>query len=72
MFTHTCSCGTQYQSADADPYLCEACTKKRKAIAAEVDKKRASIVSKPRASLLQEYDAAPKVRGFVPAKYLGL
>lgn len=62
-------CSNKYQSEDEDPYYCVPCNELRKAIAKDVDMKLQSRPSKRKAvSLLQEYDASPKVRGFVITK----
>lgn len=64
-FSHSCiKCKQKYDSEEPDAYYCAACNETRLKIAAEVDKK----LVKPRRetkSLLQEYDEAPKVRGFM-------
>lgn len=68
--THTCikpGCGATYQDNDPDPYYCDSCKAHNKEMAARVDSIVAARPRKPRMSLLQEYDAAQKVRGFVRA-----
>jgi len=64
-FTHKCQCGVEYTDNDPDPYFCPECVEKRKAIARSVDAKIASNPKTRPMSALQEYDAAPKVRGFM-------
>ncbi len=68
-YSHSCiKCKTKYQDNDPDAYLCATCKEERKAIAARVD---ATIGSRPRKNIvspLQEYDNAPKVRGFMVLK----
>lgn len=67
-YNHACvKCGSKYQDTDPDPYYCVNCQKVRKEIAAQVDvkfAKRPKIVTK---SLLQEYEEAPKINGFLAA-----
>jgi|GEM_PF-4388661 len=66
MFTHSCiKCHTSYEDNDPDPYYCAPCTEVKKALAAEIDAKFANRPRKEVRSALQEYDAAPKVRGFM-------
>lgn len=70
MFTHKCiKCQTSYQDKDPEPYYCTACNAERKAIAAEIDKKMASRPKRPTMSALQEYDAMPKVNGFIQVRF---
>lgn len=69
MLTHKCiKCGVSYQDNDPEPYYCEPCNGERKRVAAEIDKKMAGRVSKPHRSMLEEYDAMPKVNGFIHIK----
>jgi hypothetical protein len=66
MYSHPClKCSKVYQDEDPEAYYCAPCNEERKAIAATVDARRATIPSKKRMSGIQEYDASPKVRGFV-------
>ncbi len=69
-YPHQClKCGTQYTDNDPDPYYCEVCIAERKVLAAEIDAKvRSRGVSRPTVSSYQEYEAAEKVRGFMPVK----
>lgn len=68
-FTHSClKCQKPYQDEDPDPYYCVECQKIRKEIAAKVDAQIGFRPSKKPTSMLQEYDASPKVRGFVRTK----
>ena len=72
MHTLSCiKCSAKYQSTDPDPYYCDPCNEARKALAAEIDKKVAGS-KRESVSDLQQYNALPKVRGFVSAKDLGL
>lgn len=68
MNQHNCiKCNAQYQDADPDAYYCPPCLKAKKQIAAQVD---AQFASRPRTkvkTMLEQYDEAPKVRGFVHA-----
>jgi uncharacterized Zn ribbon protein len=67
--THPCiKCTTKYETTDPDAYLCPKCLDEKKAIAAEIDKKFASIPRKEVFTPLQAYDAAKKIRGFVSAR----
>jgi len=62
-------CGQAYQDNDPDPYYCPPCNEEKKRIAAEIDKKMRSKGSRRgEASLLQEYDQAPKAGGFMIIK----
>lgn len=64
-YTHPCmKCHEKYTDTDPDQYLCAKCNEERKIIAARVDATIATRPSKPRKSLLQEYDESPKMRGF--------
>lgn len=66
MHTHKCvKCGVAYQDQDPEPYYCPPCNDERKKLATEIDKKMAGRVSTKPRSLLQEYDAMPKVNGFM-------
>lgn len=65
-YPHSCiKCGTQYTDNDPDAYLCTTCNEARKAIAAQVDKSLAMRPKRQSKSLLQQYNEAPKVRGFM-------
>ncbi len=65
-FTHNCiKCSVQYKDSDTDAYYCGSCNEARKVIAREVDAKLKSISRSKPTSSLQEYNAAPKVRGFM-------
>lgn len=65
--SHKCiKCQSQYFDNEVDDYYCPPCNEVRIAIAKEVDLKMASRPPKRKTmSALQEYDASPKVRGFV-------
>jgi len=66
MYEHPCiKCRTKYQDKDPEPYYCPPCNEERKALAKEIDAKVASLPKKPHKSALQEYDEAPKIRGFL-------
>ena len=60
MLTLTCikpGCGKLYKSEDPDPYYCEICNQERKALAAEIDKKLAGVVSTRQVTTpLQEFE----------------
>jgi hypothetical protein len=75
-FTHAClKCQTRYEDTDPEPYYCESCKVERKAIAAEIDKKLATRVSKrQQKSDLQIFNEISKARGsrFVNIKDLGI
>jgi hypothetical protein len=58
------SCGKQYMSEDEDPYLCPACEKIKKEVAAIIDAKLGKRPKKKTMSALEAYDAAPKFHGF--------
>ena len=59
MNTHKCiKCSAEYSDSDVDDYYCASCTVEKKRIAAEVDKKMASVPRKPVISDLQAYDLA--------------
>jgi hypothetical protein len=62
-------CGKPYQDKDPEPYYCAVCLEEKKRMAAEIDK-RIQLRGSSRAnkSLLQEYDNAPKVNGFMIVK----
>ncbi len=67
-YSHKCiKCQESYTDEDPDPYYCEVCNEARKQIAKEVDSKIAMTPKAPVTSALKEYDAAPKIRGFVQA-----
>lgn len=70
MHTISCiKCGDNYQSEDPDPYYCKSCNDARLALAEEVDAKiRARGTKRKTVSALAEYDASPKVHGFVQAR----
>lgn len=64
-FTHACiKCSSSYEDTDPEPYYCTPCNDQRKEIAKQVDAKIPKARKQPM-SALQEYDAAPKVRGFM-------
>jgi len=66
---HQCvKCKREYFDNDPDPYYCPTCNEQCKLIAAEIDRKIATQPRKPIKSLLQEYDEAPKVNGFMVIK----
>lgn len=73
-YSHRCiKCNSEYSDVDPDPYLCEECNAQRLLIAKEVDKKMAVISSRPKkVTLIDQYNSAPKIRGFVSAKDLGI
>ena len=58
----------QYESEDIDPYYCAACNEQRKEIAKEIDAKLALRPKKPVMTAMQQYDASPKVRGYILTK----
>jgi hypothetical protein len=69
--THTCikpGCGIRYEDEDPEPYYCASCNEQRKILAKEIDAKATAIPKRPAMSALAEYDASPKVRGFVITK----
>jgi len=70
MTKHSCiKCHQAYEDNDPDDYYCPPCNKVRIEIAKDLDKKMATLKPKrERRSLLAEYDASPKVRGFVQVK----
>jgi len=70
MHTLSCiKCRASYQSEDPDPYYCSPCNEQRKAVAAQVEATIGNRPSKKKVmSGLQEYEAAPKVRGFMVVK----
>ena len=72
MNQHSCiKCKEPYQDKDPDDYYCSPCLEEKKKLAQKIDAQIASRPKKKRTpSLLQAYDAAPKVRGFIHAKYL--
>jgi len=72
--THSCiKCKTPYVSEDADPYLCEACIRTRKQIAAEIDAKFANRKVEHPVSRFTEKDLVGKNgRIFFSAKDLGI
>ncbi len=66
--THSCiKCKTQYQSSDVEAYYCDKCNTERLAIAKTIDAKYPTANQVPHSDLTV-YDAAIKVRGFVPTK----
>lgn len=66
VYSHQCSCGQIYEDNDPDLYFCSVCIKKRKQIAAEIDKKLAGTVSKRQhKSNIQIYDEIMKRNGRV-------
>lgn len=68
-YVHNCiKCHEKYTDDDVDPYLCDPCKEKRKAIAEQVDRTLSLTPRKPTKSLLQEYDEAPKIQGFMILK----
>ena len=61
-------CGQLYQEIEQEAYFCPSCLIEQKKIAAELDAK-----IKPQTesiSGLQQFDALPKIGGFVNSKYL--
>ena len=69
MFTHEClKCKIRYQDSDPDPYYCESCITAKQKIAKEIDKKFSTVGKEPPMTPLKEYDAAPKVHGFMRVK----
>lgn len=67
-YKHKCikiNCSNTYEDNDVDAYYCEPCREENKKIAIEIERKIASLPKKKIMSALQEYDASPKVRGFV-------
>ena len=70
MFEHSCiKCGDKYQDNEADDYYCPPHDAERKQIAKEIDTKLSKRPPKRKImSGLDEYDAAPKVHGFMQVK----
>lgn len=69
MFDHACiKCRTKYQDKDPDPYYCASCNEERLELAKKIDAQMASRPKKQHVSALQEYDNAPKIRGFIHVK----
>ena len=69
-FTHKCikpSCPNTYNDNDPDPYYCPTCQEANKALAETIAKK-IKPSSRPVKSGLQEYDEAPKYKGFMIVK----
>ena len=62
------NCGNEYMDEDPDPYYCPPCKEERKKLAAQIDAKIKP--QKESISGLQQFDALPKVGGFVNSKYL--
>jgi len=66
MQKHSCiKCSKSYQDDDVDAYYCPECIEAKKLLAIEIDRKMKDRPSTKPASALQQYDAAPKVRGFM-------
>ena len=62
-YTHTCltpSCGATYNDIDPEPYFCPVCIKKRKQVAAEIDKRLGTGPRKHERSALQAFEAQGK------------
>lgn len=67
-------CSEKYESNDPDPYFCEKCKEKSKAIAKDIDKK---FSTKPRRQLksdLQIFDELRRAKGsnYINMKDLGI
>ena len=60
MYTHTCSCGKNYEDDDPEVYFCPVCIKKRKQIAAEIDKRLGIGPRKHQRSALQAFESQGK------------
>lgn len=68
-YPHNCiKCGDKYSDDDPDAYFCEKCIEERKVIAAQVDRNIARLPKRQAKSMLQQYEEAPKVRGFMVLK----
>lgn len=69
MNTHSCiKCKAQYQSEDEDAYYCDPCNVERLEIAKKIDATIGSRPQKKHMSMIQQYDASPKVHGFLQVK----
>lgn len=67
---HACiKCATQYQSEDADAYLCAQCLEQKNKIAKEVDARLSARPKRETKSLIQQYDEAPKMNGFMVVRF---
>ena len=68
MVANCIKCTDQYEEADSEAYYCPTCLVEVKAIAQEIDRKRATRPSRPVKSDLQLYNEAQKVHGFMRVK----
>ena len=62
-YTHTCptpSCGATYNDTDPEQYFCPVCIRKRKQIAAEIDRKLGTGPRKHQRSSLQAFESQGK------------
>ena len=66
MQTNCQKCSAQYEESDFDPYFCPACLTEKKALAAEIDRKRGNQPRVRVKSDLELYEEARKVRGGFP------
>jgi hypothetical protein len=67
-YEHNCirpSCTNKYKDTDPDPYYCPSCKEWKKEVAKKINEQIASQPKKEARSALQEYDASPKVGGFM-------
>jgi hypothetical protein len=65
---HKCikpTCSNSYEDTDPDAYYCPSCIEEKKVIAKKIDETIGSRPKKQYMTPLQEYEAAPKVRGFM-------
>ncbi len=70
MNSHSCiKCKKAYRDDEVDAYYCMTCIEEKKRIAAEIDAKLASLPKERPMSALQEYDAGPKVHGFLHVRF---
>lgn len=67
MLTNCLTCKNLYEEADTEAYLCPPCLNEKKAIAAEIDRKRGNQPRVKEKSELQLYEEARKVRGGFPS-----
>lgn len=59
-YNHLCSCGKNYEDTDPEVYFCPVCIKKRKQIAAEIDKRIGQNPRRKEVSALQAFEAQGK------------
>ena len=67
MIANCIKCSVQYQETEEEAYLCSSCLTEKKALAAEIDRKRGNQPRVRVKSELELYEEARKVRGGFPS-----